>query len=90
MATETKIESGPGAREFDFDWAHSIIHQCRAAKVKVFMKQVGSKPVFCGHSARGISTTIWGPITDGKGGVLEEWPLDLRVREYPAQKLGKP
>ncbi|WP_417615386.1 DUF5131 family protein [Parasphingorhabdus sp.] len=34
-------ESGPGAREFDPDWARSIRDQCAAANVPFFMKQMG-------------------------------------------------
>lgn len=37
-------ESGPGARPFDLAWARSVISQCRAADVPVFVKQLGSKP----------------------------------------------
>lgn len=32
-------ESGPGAREFDLAWARSIVAQCRAAGVAMFIKQ---------------------------------------------------
>ncbi|TXH55716.1 MAG: DUF5131 family protein [Desulfurellales bacterium] len=32
-------ESGPGARPFDLAWARSIVSQCRAAGVAVFVKQ---------------------------------------------------
>lgn len=37
-------ESGHGARPFDIAWARSIIAQCRAAGVPVFVKQVGAAP----------------------------------------------
>jgi len=37
-------ESGPGARPFDLAWARSIVSQCRAAGVAVFVKQLGAKP----------------------------------------------
>lgn len=35
-------ESGPGARPFDIQWARSVIAQCKAASVPVFVKQMGS------------------------------------------------
>jgi hypothetical protein len=38
-------ESGPGARPFDLAWARSIVAQCKAAGVKVFVKQLGAVPV---------------------------------------------
>lgn len=34
-------ESGPGARPMADEWAQDIIHQCKAASVAVFMKQMG-------------------------------------------------
>jgi protein gp37 len=37
-------ESGPGARPFDVAWARSIVAQCRAAGVAVFVKQLGAAP----------------------------------------------
>jgi protein gp37 len=38
-------ESGPGARPMALEWARSIIAQCRAADVPVFVKQMGANPV---------------------------------------------
>jgi protein gp37 len=38
-------ESGPGARPFDLAWARSIVQQCKAADVPVFVKQLGAVPV---------------------------------------------
>lgn len=35
-------ESGPKARPFDPAWARSVVQQCRAAHVPVFVKQLGS------------------------------------------------
>ena len=35
-------ESGPKARPFDLAWARSIVSQCRAAGVPVFVKQLGA------------------------------------------------
>jgi len=37
-------ESGPKARRFDVQWARSIVSQCKAAGVPVFVKQIGSEP----------------------------------------------
>jgi protein gp37 len=34
-------ESGPGSRPFDLAWARSIVSQCTAAGVPVFVKQLG-------------------------------------------------
>jgi hypothetical protein len=80
-------ESGHNARPFIMDWGISVIQQCRAAGVPVFMKQVGSNPMINADvSAKGIGTSVWGPIKDSKGGVTEEWPIDLRVRQFQDMK----
>lgn len=61
-------ESGSQARPCDPEWLYSIVQQCRAAGVPVFVKQLGS----C-HPSPG----------DSKGGDMVFWPEHLRVREYP-------
>lgn len=61
-------ESGPGARPCDVAWIRSIVQQCKAAAVPVFVKQLGS---------------VAG-LRDPKGGDPAEWPEDFRVREFPA------
>lgn len=37
-------ESGPKARPFDLAWARSLVAQCKAASVAVFVKQLGARP----------------------------------------------
>jgi protein gp37 len=37
-------ESGPKARPMDIEWARSIVQQCQAAGVPVFVKQLGGYP----------------------------------------------
>jgi len=66
-------ESGVGSapRAMDLDWARSLVSQCRDAGVPVYVKQLG---------------TPWARVhrsVDPKGGEPSEWPLDLRVRQYP-------
>lgn len=83
-------ESGSGARPFDVAWARSIIGQCKAAGVPVFVKQLGSVPVAQGAS-RGYYREMnnlreLGLWKDKKGGDINEWPEDLRVRELPEVK----
>ncbi len=60
-------ESGPGARGCDLRWIRSLVGQCRASGVPVFVKQLGASA----------------DLKDKKGGDMEEWPEDLRVREWP-------
>jgi protein gp37 len=70
-------ESGPKARPFDLAWARSTVEQCRAAGVAAFVKQLGARPVDGGRlMARS-------PSRDSKGGDMNEWPDDLRAREWP-------
>lgn len=78
-------ESGPGARPFDLQWARQIIAQCKAANVPVFMKQIGARPQ--GEWKPGLGFIPpgdpWWTRGDRKGGSPDEWPEDLRVREFP-------
>lgn len=37
-------ESGHRARPFEFDWARSVVSQCREASVACFLKQMGANP----------------------------------------------
>lgn len=63
-------ESGPSARPMDLSWARSLVAQCQAADVPVFVKQLGA-----------IAGREWdaGPA----GAVMDRWPQDLRVRQFP-------
>lgn len=69
-------ESGPKkkVRRLDPDWVDSIIGQCRAAGVAVFVKQTGT-----------ILAADWG-LKNKKGGDMAEWPEWMRVREFPTRK----
>lgn len=69
-------ESGPGARPCDLSWVRSLKAQCQAAQVSVFVKQLGSHPCEVDMNSKII-------LSDKKGGDLDEWPNDLRVREWP-------
>ena len=60
-------ESGPGARSFDPGWARDAISTFGKAGTPVFVKQLGTKWAGGGR----------------KGNKPEDWPVDLRVREYP-------
>lgn len=92
-------ESGPQARPCAEEWIESIVRQCRAASVPVFVKQFGAYSV---SEARAADTPeqmreLLGPdarwpehrwlwragLVDRKGADLAEWPEHLRVREFP-------
>lgn len=90
-------ESGPKARPFDIGWARSIRDQCQAAGVAFFMKQLGKRPeaVRRGQDGpppagyerlidAGGGTGIYRlRLRDSHGGDWDEWPADLRIREFP-------
>ncbi len=80
-------ESGPGARPFDIEWAREIIRQCKAAGVPVFVKQLGANPIyeaqFRPYSGVPVIDKKILELYDSKGGNWDEWPSDLRIREFP-------
>ena len=64
------------ARPFDAQWARTMIRRCQRAGVPVFMKQLGS---VAADGNRPLPTKHYA------GAEPEEWPADIRVREYPRQ-----
>lgn len=64
-------ESGAKPRPTELAWVDSLVAQCRASAVPVFVKQLGTA---WSRSVRAVSR---------KGGDPEEWPAGLRVREFP-------
>lgn len=70
------------SRKFDLRWAYDIVAQCRAAKVPVFIKQFGRNPFFSGGHEEAARTNL--KLHDSHGGNMDEWPADLRIREFPA------
>lgn len=72
-------ESGPNARPFDIRWAHDIVMDCRDAGVACFVKQLGTKP----FQSDDIKEYPRLPLKDKKGGDIEEFPVDLRIRQFP-------
>ncbi len=66
-------ESGHNARPCSPDWVHSIVNQCMAKSIPIYVKQLGT------DWAKQSGT--WG--NDTKGGDPRDWAEDLRVREFP-------
>jgi protein gp37 len=67
-------ESGPGARPCNTTWIREIVLRCKDAGVPCFVKQLGSNVIQNGE--RRIKL-------DKKGGDMDEWPHDIRVRQFP-------
>jgi protein gp37 len=64
-------ESGPHARPTHPDWVRNLRDQCVDAGVPFHFKQMG---------------TYWAKenaAKDKKGGDWDEWPDDLKVRQFP-------
>jgi hypothetical protein len=78
-------ESGPKARPMDLAWARSLVEQGRAAGVPVFVKQLGARPT--NSVALGTEHAVTAPLDSVRhraGGDPDEWPADLRIREFPS------
>jgi len=86
-------ESGTGARPCDLAWLRSLRDQCAAAGVAYFNKQLGSRPriwheakLADAQAGRDASQYHPLPLKHGHGGNPEEWPEDLRRREWPVSR----
>lgn len=78
-------ESGQGARLCDMEWLESIVDECTASGVPVFVKQLGARPgIFPGDPVtgyEGIAQML--NLRDGKGGDISEFPSRLQIRQFP-------
>jgi protein gp37 len=64
------------ARPCRLEWIRAIRDQCQAAGVAFFCKQLGTNPVDDDGSRL--------KLRDRKhGGDWDEWPEDLRIRQFP-------
>ena len=68
-------ESGANARPMELEWVASIRKACKRQKVPLFVKQTGEK------LARRLK------LKSKKGGEVNEWPTELRVRQFPLPVL---
>lgn len=85
-------ESGNNARPCHIEWLRSLVHQCENAKVPVFIKQLGTN-AFAQRARPSIShrDNINGvaechyklKLKSRKGGAIEEFPDDLKLRQFP-------
>lgn len=90
-------ESGKEARPCEVEWIRSGIEQCQAGHIPVFVKQLGSKPMWCAAPLPSPGQSIESMLIHGEydpdpmplnlrdrhGGDWSEWPEWARVREMP-------
>lgn len=77
-------ESGTGARSCHVEWIRSLVRQCQPTNVAVFVKQLGSNPLLSACYIDGVAVTHQKlKLADRKGGDINEFPDDLKVREFP-------
>jgi len=77
-------ESGTGARPCHIDWIRSLVQQCQKTETAVFVKQLGAVPIKTETYIVDVATTNHQlKLKDRKGGNIDEFPEDLRVREFP-------
>jgi protein gp37 len=79
-------ESGHEARPFDVDWARSDVLQCAQYGVACFVKQMGARPMVAASDQPLAISRSPLRLDDAKGANWEEWPKELRVRQYPKKK----
>jgi protein gp37 len=83
-------ESGPRSRPCDIANIRSIVEQCKTAGVSVFVKQLGADPIDWRDDVPDAPPYEFKhSMNDRKGGDMEEWPVDLRVREFPNVESGQ-
>jgi len=83
-------ESGPSARPFHVQWARSTVEQCKADGVACFVKQMGANVELSPDEMERMTghrtmTHRW-RLNDKAGADPSEWPEDLRVQEFPAER----
>ncbi len=74
-------ESGPRARPCNIQWIRNLVRDGQGAGVDVFVKQVGACPVTT--MTVGQDHDDLRAFSHPKGGDPDEWPSDLRVRQWP-------
>lgn len=89
-------ESGTSARPCEVGWIRSLVRDCKSADVPVFVKQLGAacrgdQPLILDddETSPPARMPLW--LKHPKGGDPNEWPEDLRVREFPRlERVGGP
>lgn len=85
-------ESGHGARKCEAEWIYEVLRGAEKRGTPVFVKQLGAAFSCAGEGVFGPQTAV-SPVLQRlglttilkhpKGGDMAEWPLPLRVRQWP-------
>ncbi len=62
-------------RPCELEWIEKIVQDCREAEVPVFVKQLGT------YLSKQLN------LTDRHGGNIEEFPENLKIRQFPKKRL---
>lgn len=73
-------ESGSKARPMDINWIRKGVKMCRENGIAPFVKQLGKAP----YESHPGSLNMPLFLKDSHGGEMNEWPEDLRIREFPS------
>lgn len=84
-------ESGTSSRPCEVSWVRSIVRQCRQVNRACFVKQLGACAYDPENGIAGARLNVpeeAAPLVslrlrDKKGGDPDEWPEDVRVRQFP-------
>lgn len=78
-------ESGSQARACNVDWVRALVRQGQSAGVPVLVKQLGAKVAMEASPEHDFGECLrtLGRIKERAGGNPDEWPEDLRVRQWP-------
>ncbi|WP_370640385.1 DUF5131 family protein [Myxococcus sp. XM-1-1-1] len=69
-------QSGKNSPAFDLAWARAMRDACKKARVRYFLKQLGA-------NVRDGTAVL--KLRDRHGGDWDEWPTDLRIRQFPLE-----
>jgi hypothetical protein len=75
-------ESGSEARPFDVEWARAIKKKCQESSTTFFFKQLGNAP-FLNGSRFNLEHRKPSGSRDSSGVIVENFPVDLRVQNWP-------
>jgi protein gp37 len=87
-------ESGTGARPCNVYELTDVVAQCDFAGVPCFVKQMGARPVTpdlthwrCDYTLLPDASGYALKLRDSHGGDPDEWPAELRVRQFPSSEV---